>query len=394
MISTERRAAFSLATIMSLRMLGLFMVLPLFSLYAHQLSGATPFLIGVSLGVYGLTQAFFQIPFGMLSDHVGRRKVITFGLLLFILGSIIAATAHTITIMIIGRALQGCGAVGSTIIATIADLTRPEQRSKAMAIVGMTIGMSFTLAMMLGPVLTTWISIPGIFWLSAGMSLLAIFILFTAVPASHATFHDEVEPQLKNFSAVFFHPVLSKLYASIFLLHLIFTATFVVIPISLEKNLHLASHEQWYLYLPLMILAFLLSIPMIVRAEKKKQIKKYFLLNIIILGIAELLALISEKNLFLSGLSLLLFLQSFSTLEAFLPSLISKLSPPHRKGTALGIYSCSQFLGIFAGGLLGGWLYGLWQLKTVYWLCVILALVWVSITSKTNFGEHHYGERR
>lgn len=395
MTPIERRASWSLATVMSLRMLGLFMVLPLFSLYAHQLQGATPFLIGVSLGIYGLTQGLLQIPFGMLSDHIGRRKVIVTGLLLFIIGSMIAALSHSITGMIIGRALQGTGAVGSTIMAMIADLTRHEQRTKAMAIAGMTIGMSFTLSIMLGPLLASWLSVPGLFWLAVIMSLAAIILLFTVVPTpTHTTFHRETEPDFSHFSSVLFHPILSQLYASIFFLHAIFTATFVVVPISLEKQAGLSSHQQWSLYLPLMLLAFILSIPMIIRAEKNKQLKNYFLTAIGLLGVSEFIWWLFAKNLFLSGIGLLLFLTSFSLLEAFLPSLISKTAPPSRKGTALGIYSCAQFLGIFVGGTFGGWLYGQWGLNVVYLFCVITVLIWVTITTKLKSGDIHYGERR
>jgi MFS family permease len=395
MNTLEKRASWSLAAVMSLRLLGLFMVLPLFSLYAHQLQGATPFLIGVALGIYGLTQGILQIPFGMLSDHFGRRKIITLGLILFAIGSIIAALSHDITTMILGRALQGTGAVGSTIMAMIADLTRPEQRTKAMAIAGMTIGMSFTLAIMLGPLFTTWLSVPGLFWVATGMSGLAILLLFTLVPTpTHCTFHQETEPDVAQFSAVFFHPFLSRLYASIFFLQAIFTATFVVVPISLDKMAGLASHEQWYLYLPLMLTAFIVSIPMIIHAERKKQLKFYFTAAIIILGVAEFIWWLFAKNLFLSAMSLLLFLIAFSLLEAFLPSLISKSAPPSKKGTALGIYSCAQFLGIFVGGTLGGWLYGKISLNSVYLLCVIIVIIWVTMAIKLNTGDIHYGERR
>jgi len=390
----EKRASWSLATVMSLRMLGLFMVLPLFSLYAHQLQGATPFLIGLALGIYGLTQGLLQIPFGMLSDHFGRRKIITIGLILFALGSIIAALSHSITSMVIGRALQGAGAVGSTIMAMIADLTRPAQRTKAMAIAGITIGMSFTLAIMLGPLLASCFSESGLFWLAVAMSLVAILILFTLVPVpEHSTFHSETEPELAQFSTLLAHPLLSLLYISIFFLHAIFTATFVVVPISLDKLAGLNGHKQWLLYLPLMLIAFTLSIFVIINAEKKKQLKQYFLAAISLLGIAELLWWLDAKNLFISGISLLLFLTAFSVLEAFLPSLVSKTAPPSRKGTALGIYSCSQFLGIFAGGTLGGWLYGVWNLSAVYLLCVIMVLVWVSISTRIKSGDIHYGER-
>lgn len=391
---TEKRASWSLASVMSLRMLGLFMVLPLFSLYAHQLTGATPFLIGISLGIYGLTQALLQIPFGLLSDHFGRKKIITIGFILFASGSAIAALSHTMTGMIIGRALQGTGAVGSTIMAMIADLTRPEQRTKAMAIAGMTIGASFTLAMMLGPLFTNWLSVPGLFWLATGMSGLAILLLFTVVPTpTSCTFHAETEPQFSQLSAIFFHPFLSRLYASIFFLHAIFTATFVVVPISLAKLAGLQSQQQWYLYLPLMLLAFSFSIPMIIQAERKKQLKTYFITAISILGLAELIWCLNTNNLVLCAIGLLLFLTAFSLLEAFLPSLISKSAPPSRKGTALGIYSCSQFLGIFAGGVIGGWLYGQWSVNAVYLFCVIIVLVWVTMATKMKTGDIHYGER-
>ncbi len=395
MTSIERRASCSLAIIMSLRMLGLFMVLPLFSLYAHQLSGATPFLIGIALGVYGLTQALLQIPFGMLSDRLGRRKVITLGLILFFIGSIIAALSHSMAMMIVGRALQGAGAVGSTIMAMIADLTREEQRTKAMAITGITIGMSFTLAMMLGPLLADWLSIPGLFWLAAGMSITAIIILFTLVPAP-TTLHFQytAEPDFSQFFNMLKQPLLIQLYFSIFFLHAIFTATFVVVPISLDQSAGLSSHQQWWLYVPLMLSAFVISIFFILRAEKKQQLKFYFITAIITLGIAEFLWWLFAKNIFLSAISLLLFLTAFSLLEAFLPSLISKAAPPSKKGTALGIYSCAQFLGIFVGGTLGGWLYGQWNLNIVYLFCVIIVLIWVTMGMKLKLGDIRYGERR
>ena len=394
MNKNEIRASWSLATIMALRMLGLFMVLPLLSLYTNQLKGATPFLIGLSLGIYGLTQAILQIPFGMLSDHFGRKKIITIGFILFAAGSAIAALSDSITGMIIGRALQGTGAVGSTIMATVADLTRPNQRTKAMAIAGMTIGMSFTLAMMLGPLLSNWLSVPGLFWLATGMSAVAILLLFTTVPTlTSSPFHPETEPRLSGFFSVLCHPFLSKLYASIFFLHAIFTATFVVVPISLAKSAGLPGPQQWYFYLPIMLVAFLFSIPMIIQAERKKQLKTYFLTAICLLGLAQLLWWLDTKSLVLSAIGLLLFLTSFSLLEAFLPSLISKSAPPSRKGTALGIYSCSQFLGIFVGGTVGGWLYGQWSVNVVYMFCVIITLVWFTISFKMKTGDIHYGER-
>jgi MFS family permease len=376
----ERRAATSLACVMSLRMLGLFMILPIFSLYAEKLTGATPFLIGIALGIYGLTQGIFQIPFGYLSDTLGRKKIITLGLLIFAIGSVIAATSHTITGMIVGRALQGMGAVGSTIIALIADLTREEQRSKAMAIAGMTIGMSFSLAMILGPLAANWINI---FWLAAGLSFLGIVLLFTWVPVSITpSWHADAEPEIKQFSTLLKDPDLLRLNLGIFLLHTILTASFLILPISLEKLAGLQGNKQWLLYLPILFSAFLFSIPCIVLAEKKKLLKQFFVGAIIVLGGSELFLWFYSNSLLLSALGLLLFFTAFSVLEAFLPSLVSKTAPRAQKGTALGIYSCSQFLGIFIGGSFSGWLYGAFGLTDVYLFCLVLTLVWLLIALK------------
>lgn len=385
---SERRASFTLASIMSLRMLGLFMVLPLFSLYAHQLTGATPALIGLSMGIYGLTQALFQIPFGAWSDRVGRKKIILLGLILFAAGSIISACSTTIWGMIIGRALQGTGAVGSTIIALLSDLTRENQRTKAMAIIGMTIGTSFSLAMLIGPLLNPWLHVNGIFWLATVFSLLAIFILFTKVPPiENPKPKQTTEIKLHSFLTVLQQPDLMRLNIGIFLLHAIFTANFVVIPISLQ-TLGLSANEQWMLYLPVLLLAFVFTIPCIAIAEKKRRLKQFFMGAIILLCIADALLRLLPSHLLMSAISLLLFFAGFSILEAFLPSLVSKTAPPERKGTALGIYSCSQFLGIFVGGSLGGWLYGALGLTTVYLICTLLGLLWATIAFRMKNPQH------
>ncbi|MCC2666646.1 MAG: yajR [Gammaproteobacteria bacterium] len=378
----ERQAVFSLSTILCLRMLGLFMALPLFALYASHLSGATPLLIGLSMGIYGLVQALLQIPFGALSDHVGRKKIIALGLCIFAIGSMIAALSHTIWGMLLGRALQGAGAVGSTIIALIADLTRTAQRTKAMAISGITIGLSFSLAMILGPITAAWLQVNGIFWLAALLSIIAIILLFTLVPTPGLVRHT-LPTQNKSYSQPFLallkHNELKRLNSGIFLLHFLFTASFVAIPISLQTLAGLNSNQQWMLYLPALIISFLFSIACIAIAEKKHWVKPFFIGSIILIGIAEFLLWIFAHHLLLSALSLLLFFSAFSLLEAFLPSLVSRAAPPAHKGMALGIYSCSQFLGIFAGGTLGGWLYGTFGLISIYLFCTILALVWSAI---------------
>jgi MFS family permease len=379
MTSTERYAVGSLAAIMSLRLLGLFMILPVFALYALQLTGSTPFLIGVAIGVYGLTQALFQIPFGMLSDHIGRKPVILFGLLIFIAGSILSALSQHIGTMIIGRALQGAGAVGSTIIAMLTDFTRVEQRSKAMAINGITIGFSFSLAMVLGPVFAAWVQVNGIFWLAAGLGALGIVILFMLVPAS--SWHSDTEPAPAQFFTLLKEPQLLRLNLGVLILHAIFTASFVVIPIALDKLAGISGKTQWTLYLPALAAAFVISLALIAVAEKNQRVKPFFIAGIVMLGLAECFLLIWAHNKWLSGAAIVLFFTAFSLLEAFLPSWVSRVAPVARKGTALGIYSCSQFLGIFVGGTLGGWLYGSISLLYVYLFCVILTLIWLPIAS-------------
>lgn len=375
---SERRAIVSLSSIMGLRMVGLFMVLPVFALYAQHLNGATATLVGLALGIYGLTQALFQIPFGSLSDRFGRKPIILTGLILFAVGSLIAAIAHSIIFMIIGRALQGTGAVGSTILATMADLTRENQRTKAMAIAGMTIGFSFALAMLIGPLLTLWLPINSLFLLAVLFSFVAILILFTNIPEPPSpTWHRDTEPELKSFIKLLKNSELAKLNCGIFILHAIFTASFIAIPISLHTYAGLQTNQQWLLYLPTLLIAFVVTLFCIGMAERKRQLKPYFLGGIITLPIAELLLWLAPQTKYLAAMGLCLFFAGFSLLEAFLPSLVSRTAPAARKGTALGIYSCSQFSGIFVGGLLGGWLYGHLGLTGVYLLCILLSCFWL-----------------
>lgn len=382
MTQVERRAVISLSSIMSLRMIGLFMVLPMFTLYAHQLLGATPTLIGFAMGVYGLSQAFLQIPFGALSDRIGRRPVIVFGLLLFAAGSVMAALAHSITFMIIARALQGAGAVGSTILALMADMTREDQRTKAMAIAGMTIGASFMIAMLLGPVLTKWMPVSGLFYIAAFFGLVGIVLLYTTTPTPPpAHWHRDAEPELKSFMKLLVAPDLAILNTGIFILHAIFTASFVIIPISLHRYAGIDGDHQWHLYLPALLLAFVVSLGCIGYAERKQKVKPFFIAGIATLVIAEICLWIAPTNIDMATLGLCLFLTGFSLLEAFLPSLISRTAPASRKGSALGIYSCSQFLGIFVGGAGGGWLYGQFSLTGVYVFCMILGIFWLVLAS-------------
>lgn len=375
----ERRAVFSLAGIFALRMLGLFIILPVFALYAAQLPGATPLLIGLAMGIYGFTQAALQIPLGLWSDRIGRKPVIALGLVVFIIGSICTAMSHSIMGVVMGRALQGAGAVGSATMALVADLTRSEQRTRAMAMVGISIGAAFMSAMAMGPVISTWLNIPGLLWLTAGLGGIAMVILYGYVPAAPPI--PQHEKKLSELKAVFSQPGLLRLNGGIFILHAIFTASFIAIPIVLKDRLGVLPNDQWQLYLPTLISAALLTLPILSISEKKGLLKSLFLLTIVILGLSELLMLLAgmlQWSQCIYAIILFLFFVAFTVLEACLPAAISKIVIPSQRGSAMGIYSSCQFLGIFCGGLCGGWLYGHYGVLSVFMMCVIGASVWLS----------------
>ncbi|GAB4224190.1 MAG: MFS transporter [Gammaproteobacteria bacterium] len=379
---SQPRVTLALASIFAFRMLGLFMILPVFSIYAQQLPDATPKLIGLALGIYGLTQALLQIPFGLCSDRIGRRPVITLGLGLFAIGSLVAATAHTLVGIIIGRCLQGAGAIGSTTIALIADLTSEQNRTKAMAVVGMVVGLSFALAMVLGPLLNAWIGVSGIFLLTAILAITGIIILYTLIPVPSRQQRDHaVVPIPSLFKTVLTNPQLLRLDFGIFALHCMLTASFVAIPVALTHVAGFAISHQWLFYLPILGGSFILMIPFIIIAEKKQQMKPIFLLAIMALALAQLSLYYYHASIGSLVSSLMVFFFGFNLLEATLPSLISKISHPNSKGTALGIYSSSQFLGIFAGGVLGGWFYAHHQLNGVFLACAFLACIWLVVAA-------------
>ncbi|HET6726071.1 MAG TPA: MFS transporter [Gammaproteobacteria bacterium] len=378
---TEGRAALSLSAILALRMLGLFMIYPVFAVYATHLSGATAATIGLALGIYGLAQAMLQIPFGALSDRIGRKPVITVGLVLFAMGSVVAAMADSIGGVILGRALQGAGAVGSTILALGADLTREENRTKAMAMIGMTIGMSFALAVVVGPPLNRWVGVPGIFWLTAVLALVGIAVLYALVPQPHLIIrHRDTEPVPALFKRVLSNGELLRLDFGIFVQHAILTATFLALPLALRQVNDAGAH--WLFYLPILVVAFILMTPFIVIGEKYRKMKPVFIGAVAAVGLGQLSLLVWHKNLWAIGAGLLVFFAAFSLLEATLPSLVSKVAPADSKGTAMGVYSSSQFLGIFVGGAVGGWVQGVFApngLLAVFVLTTGLAVCWLLV---------------
>jgi len=383
MNAEERKSVIGLSGIFALRMMGLFLILPVFSTYAHGLDGALehPELVGIALGAYGLTQALFQIPFGMMSDKFGRKPVIAAGMLIFAMGSVIAAISTSIEGVLIGRIIQGSGAVAAAVIALTADLTREEHRTKAMASIGITIGFSFALSMALAPMLNHWVGVPGIFALTAAFSLLSILVLYFIVPdpvkSSH---HSDSEVTSGMFNKVLKHEQLIRLDIGVFVLHAALTAMFVVLPLVLINPVQelMPQSEQWKLYVPIMLLAFVLMVPLIILAEAKYKMKQVFLFSIVLLMAACAVFALKHDSLWWVAAGLTLFFTGFNALEASLPSLVSKYAPAGAKGTAIGVFNTSQFFGAFVGGTIGGFLYNpiTQNFAFVFWVVFAMLGAW------------------
>jgi MFS family permease len=377
MTAVERRATLGLAGVYGFRMLGLFLILPVFALYAEGLPGATPLLTGLAIGIYGLTQAALQIPFGLLSDRIGRKPVIFAGLALFALGSLIAALADDVWMIILGRAIQGSGAVSAAVMALAADVTREEQRTKAMATIGMTIGVSFMLAMFAGPILDRWVGVSGIFWFTTLMALLGIAIVGLVVPTpAKSQVHRDAETVPAMFGRVLRDASLLRLDFGIFALHLTLTAVFLAVPLVL-RDLGLEPVKHGLLYLPVMVGSILAMVPFIILAERRGRAKGVFLGAVLTFGASLLLMGQVTHSFWPFVLALTVFFVAINLLEAMLPSLVSKFAPVEAKGTAMGVYSSSQFVGAFTGGLLGGWTHQHLGLTAVFVLGAVVSLVWL-----------------
>ncbi|MBF7688952.1 MFS transporter [Acinetobacter rathckeae] len=379
MNALERRSTFALSSIFALRMLGLFMIIPVFAVEGASYQYATPALIGFAVGVYGLSQAILQIPFSLWADRFSRKPLIIFGLLLFALGGAVAAMSHTIYGVIIGRAIAGAGAVSAVVMALLADVTREEQRTKAMAVMGMSIGLSFVVAFSIGPWLTSVLGISGLFWVTTVMGLLAILMLLLVPKTTrhHQNFEQGYLKQLKNVLSM---ADLNRLHFSVFSLHLLLTAMFIYVPSQLIEYAQIPLAKHGFVYLPLLLIGVLFSFPSIIVAEKYRKMRGIFLTAItgVILGLLVLVFGFTSKYILLLGLGL--FFVAFNVMEALLPSWLSKAAPIQSKATAMGVNASAQFLGAFCGGTLGGQLLMLHQTAIGWSILLAIAIVWLVIS--------------
>lgn len=380
MTSLELRSTWGLGSIFSLRMLGMFMVLPILTSYGLHLQGASEFLVGVAIGIYGLSQALFQIPFGLMSDKIGRKPLIIFGLVIFIIGSVVAALSDSIWGIIIGRALQGAGAISAAVMALLSDLTREQNRTKAMAFLGISFGVTFAIALVLGPIITHMVGLSGLFWGITLLAIGAILVTIFVVPnSSHHIVNRESAFVKSNLKTVLMHPPLLKLNIGILCLHALLMSSFVALPLIMTDAGYLAK-DHWKAYLITMLIAFVTVLPFIIYAEKYRKMKQVFLFCIVVLALAEVTLWLSDNHLWVIFVGIQLFFIAFNVMEAILPSLISKEAPAGYKGTAMGVYSTSQFLGVAIGGILGGWLYDFDGASTVFISGLVLTIVWFIIS--------------
>ncbi len=382
MTAAEIRAGASLAGVFGLRMLGLFFILPVFVLHAPQLAGGDNLtLVGIALGIYGLTQGLLQIPFGIASDRWGRKPVIYVGLVIFAAGSFLAAVAGDIWTAIAGRSLQGAGAISSVVMALAADLTREQHRTKVMAMIGSMIGFTFALSLVAAPVLYRHIGMGGLFVIIGVLALAAMGVVKTLVPdPPSAAPRTAGKPAATGGGGIFVERELLRLHAGIFVLHFVLYAMFIVLPAMIVgAGLVLSAH--WQLYLPVVLGSFLLMVPAVLYADRRNQSKPVMICCVAVLALVlAAFALAGAGIAVLAGL-LLAFFAVFNVLEALLPSLVSRLAPTHARGAAIGVYNTAQTLGLFFGGLGGGWIAERFGASVVFGTCAALALAWLVIAA-------------
>ncbi|MDA9109552.1 MFS transporter [Woeseiaceae bacterium] len=371
MLNEERKVVGVIALIAMFRMFGLFALLPVLSLYASELMYATPFLIGISVGAYGLTQAIFQIPLGMLSDKIGRKFVICLGLSIFILGSLTAAYSDSIYGVIAGRFLQGAGAISATLTALLADATRKEVRTKSMAVLGMGIGSSFLIALIVGPLIAAIFGVRSLFFMAAVVAVIAMFLLLL-IPSSLIKTNTVIQLRIKD--ALKAKLLIIDLH--VYLLHLILTLMFVVTPLLLLNQLQIPLLDHWKMYVFSLLLSLIVTIPMIMNDGRMGK-RIYISFSIILLFLSQLIMTFYNHSQIMVFSSLTIFFAGFNFLEASLPARLSILANDELRGTSLGIFSSFQFLGAFSGGLLGGWLMIALGTQNVFIFTSILVFCWL-----------------
>jgi predicted MFS family arabinose efflux permease len=362
-------------------MLGLFLLLPVLALYARELPDYTPELLGLAMGAYGLTQALLQIPFGRWSDRFGRKPIIVVGLALFAAGSLIGAFAHSVAMLAVARAVQGAGAVSAAVSALLADLTRAEVRTRAMAIIGASIGLSFVLALVLGPVLDAAIGVSGIFVVMLVMAIGGLLLLGIAVPAEPPRDGGKDSRTLTALLELLRRPSLVPLYAGVFALHFIMTATFLSVPQALVSELGIASAGHWKVYLGVFVASLAGTIPLILATERTGRGSLLFVVAVLVVAVAQGLLGFDHRHLWVVLGGLTLFFAGFNYLEARLPAQLTLAAPGNERGAALGIFATAQFLGAFLGGALGGILLGRFGLAGVFWGSAVVALTWAGIAA-------------
>ena len=372
MNTVERIFALKISLIMSVRMLGLFMLFPVMSVYASDYENSTPFLVGVAIGIYGLTQALLQIPFGYLSDRFGRKSILIIGLLIFFLGSVLAASTSNLILVVLGRALQGGGAISAVLMAFLADSVAEENRAKANAFVGFQIGVAFMLSLLIGPIITSKVGLQGLFWTIALLSLISMLLVFSLNQSKPIRYY---RLSISAFSETLTKELIT-LDLSIFSLHLILAAGFIVMPLLIVENQIVSMAENWHLYLPAIFLSFLGMLPLIVISEKFKKTKYILMLCISLLILSQLIFLNASLNFQLFLVTLTIFFIAFNSIEALLPSLLSRTADTEKRGLAMGIFSTSQFLGTFFGGAIGGLIYDIYDLNSVFLFTIFVAIIW------------------
>ena len=382
MTQMETRATAALASIYGLRMLGMFLILPIFAIYAEKLQGGDNHaLIGLALGAYGFMQVILQLPFGMASDRFGRKKLIYLGLIMFAVGSVCAAMATDIYMVIVGRAIQGAGAISAVVTALVADSTREEHRTQAMAMIGATIGITFAVSLVAGPLLNQWIGVQGIFWLTAVLSFLAMAVVKFAVPEPlHVHFHSDAQTAPARIREVLRDRQLLRLNFGTFCLHGAQMAMFMVVPFAIKHSTGMNENTHWQIYLPVLVISFVLMVPAIIYAEKKAKLKPVFMSAVALMLVTQIAFMFSLNTLWGIVATLLSYFVAFNILEASLPSLISKMAPVAAKGTAMGIHNTAQSFGMFLGAALGGWLSHTYGSQMVFVFCAVLMLIWFGLT--------------